>query len=119
MYNNVGKFRRQSLIHKTEGAAWYLVNSRYSISPMPQEVSRKDFLKLMVAGASVVALGKFADLANMFSGKPLSSNDASRYASNSSEFIPFASAQSAGSWTDGPPVFVIAIHTALLPTGKV
>jgi galactose oxidase-like protein len=86
---------------------------------MPQEVSRKDFLKLMVAGASVVALGRFADLANILNGKPVSLNGASRSASNSSEFLPFASAQSAGSWTDGPPVFVIAIHTALLPTGKV
>jgi Domain of unknown function (DUF1929)/Bacterial Ig domain len=66
-------------------------------------LTRRDFLKLCAAGATVLALGRFA---------PLLENNKNNKNNN-------AFAQSAGSWAVGFNTPIPPIHIALLHTGKV
>lgn len=75
-------------------------------------ISRRDFLKLLGAGTAVLAAARFApDLVGIM-GKG-SSNSRS-----GSSILPEASAQTSGSWVRGPDCPVIAIHSCVLPSGR-
>ena len=68
-------------------------------------LSRRDFLKLLGYGTVAIGLGgflRFGALADLF-------NQSSR----------LTSAQSSGSWSMGPNTSTVAIHSALLPSGKI
>src|SRR5712692_12070692 len=78
-------------------------------------VSRRKFLELMGAGATVLVLGKILDYTSLFKSN-------SRVASSllsPSGLLPEASAQSAGSWALGPPSSITPIHMAMLQTGRI
>jgi hypothetical protein len=72
------------------------------------KISRRDFLKFLAAGASVLAIGGLGGFANL-----LGPNN------NRSVPLPKASAQQVGSWTMAFNTAIPAIHIALLHTGKV
>ncbi len=68
-------------------------------------ISRLDFLRLLGYGSLALTLGpllKFGGLERFKELTPLT-----------------ASAQSAGSWVEGPHTTVVAIHAALLTSGKI
>jgi hypothetical protein len=65
-------------------------------------ISRRTFLKIFGAGAAVLAFG-------LMGGDFLAKN----------RFSQTASAQSSGSWSRGPDTTTIAIHAALLHSGKI
>ena len=68
-------------------------------------VSRRDFLKLVGVGATVLAVGGFGGISNLF---------------NTRSYKPArAQESSGGSWTRGPDTTTVAIHAALLPNGKI
>ena len=69
-------------------------------------LSRKDFLKLMGAGAAALAFGKFLDSPLIRSGSPQS-------------LFGQASAQVQTPWNTGYLIAIAAIHAILLPTGKI
>src|SRR5687768_12264070 len=72
------------------------------------KVSRRDFLKVLAVGTSVLALGGLGGFANL-----LSTN------SRRSSSDPAAYAQQQGSWTLAFTTPIPPIHVALLHTGKV
>jgi hypothetical protein len=76
-------------------------------------LSRKDFLKLFAAGAVTVTVGSFINYNGLFNTYRLISS------SKSPSILPSAMAQASGSWSVGQPTTVVAIHAALLPSGKV
>ena len=67
------------------------------------DMTRRDFLKLLGAGATMAILGKYVNLMD----------------GNKSSLIPEASAQSSGSWTLGPNASFPPIHAALLNNGMI
>jgi hypothetical protein len=69
-------------------------------------ISRRDFLKIMGASATVFVFGGVFG-SGLFLKKE----------SNSQQQV--ASAQSAGSWSLGPNTLIVAIHAGLLPSGKI
>jgi len=78
-------------------------------------MSRKDFLKLLGAGGTIVALSGFGGFRSLLNDKKSSSSSAS-------SLLPqLASAQTApgGSWSLGKNTTVLAIHAALTPSGKI
>ena len=70
-----------------------------------RRISRKDFLKLLGYGTVAIGLGGFL----RFTALPDLFNQSSR----------LTSAQSSGSWSLGPNTSTVAIHSALLPSGKI
>ncbi|HKU50107.1 MAG TPA: galactose oxidase-like domain-containing protein, partial [Nitrososphaera sp.] len=68
------------------------------------QLSRRDFLKVMGAGASIVALGGLG-FSNI--SRPAKQRFAEVYA------------QSAGQWSSGPNTTTVAIHASVLPNGKI
>ena len=66
-------------------------------------LSRRDFLKLLGAGAAMAFVGKYVNLMDP----------------NQTSLIPKASALSSGSWSLGPNLSFPAIHMALVKSGKV
>src|SRR6476620_6072450 len=68
-------------------------------------ISRRDFIKLMGFGAATIGLGAFVKIGSL--------NELNRLIPRS------ASAQSVSSWSLGQPTLVVAIHAALLPSGKI
>ena len=70
-----------------------------------RRISRKDFLKLLGYGTVAIGLGGFL----RFTALPDLFNQSSR----------LISAQSSGSWSLGPNTSTVAIHSALLPSGKI
>ena len=68
-------------------------------------ISRRDFLKLLGYGSVAIGLGGLL----RFSSLPDLTNN----------FVRLTSAQSSGSWSSGPNTTTVAIHAALLPSGKV
>ena len=68
-------------------------------------ISRRDFLKLIGYGTVALSLAPFLNFGGLGKLKELVSNS--------------AFAQSAGSWILGPQTTVVAIHAALLSSGKV
>ncbi|HEU4447276.1 MAG TPA: galactose oxidase-like domain-containing protein, partial [Nitrososphaeraceae archaeon] len=77
-------------------------------------LSRKDFLKLLAGGAISLAVGSLINYNGLY-------NSARLFTSTKSNpsLLPPAEAQSSGSWSLGQPTTVVAIHAALLPSGKV
>jgi Domain of unknown function (DUF1929) len=78
-------------------------------------MSRKDFLKLLGAGGTIVALSGFGGFRSLLNDKKSSS-------SSPPSLLPqLASAQTApgGSWSLGKNTTVLAIHAALIPSGKI
>jgi hypothetical protein len=73
-------------------------------------VSRKDFIKLLGAGAAAIAFGRFVEGSRLLSPEAKNSD---------SQLLPTASAQSAGAWTTGPDTTTTPIHAALLHNGKI
>ena len=68
-------------------------------------ISRRDFLKLLGYGTIAVGLGgilRFGGLKDFVKYTPR-----------------LSSAQSSGSWSQGPDTTAVAIHIALLPNGKI
>jgi len=77
--------------------------------------SRREFLKLVAAGTALFTFGKLVD----FHGLLKQQSNAKAGQSSESNLLPSANAQTpADPWVFGPPVWVTAIHAALLPTGK-
>src|ERR1051325_12062268 len=82
-------------------------------------MSRKDFLKLLGAGGTIVALGGLGGFRSLLNDKKSSSSFSSL--SSPPSLIPeLASGQtSGGSWSLGKNTTVLAIHAALTPSGKI
>lgn len=80
-------------------------------------MNRRDFLKLVGAGAVTIVAGKF--LANHMLGSFNNRNGGALLGASNS-LVQEASAQTSpsGSWALGPDCPVIALHTALLPNGR-
>ena len=78
-------------------------------------LSRKDFLKLLAGGAISLAVGSLINYNGLYNSSRLFTSSKS----NSPSLLPPAEAQSSGSWSLGQPTTVVAIHAALLPSGKV
>jgi hypothetical protein len=74
--------------------------------------SRRDFLKLVAAGAGLFTFGKLIDISGFLK------QSLKGVQSDGSNLLPSANAQTPDPWAFGPPVWVTAIHAALLPTGK-
>ncbi|MEW5840205.1 galactose oxidase-like domain-containing protein [Nitrososphaera sp.] len=72
---------------------------------LDSRISRRDFLKLMGAGAAALAVGKFLDSQMV--------KDVAR------PLFGQAQAQSGGPWTTGYLTSIAPIHAILLPTGKI
>jgi hypothetical protein len=72
---------------------------------MSQVISRRDFLKLLGYGAIALSSGLFLQLG--------------RFGEMTKRFSPLATAQSSGSWALGQNTTCVAIHVALLPSGKI
>ena len=71
------------------------------------KLSRRDFLKIMGAGSSVLALGGLGGFGFLnLEKKPQSQ-------------IKQVSAQSAGQWASGPNTSTVAIHASILPNGRI
>jgi Domain of unknown function (DUF1929)/Fibronectin type III domain len=70
-------------------------------------VTRREFLKLLGAGGTIMVLGGLGGLRSLLDDKKASPQ--------------FASAQTApgGSWSLGPNTTVLAIHAALTPSGRI
>jgi len=81
-----------------------------------KKISRKDFLKLVGAGATVLVFAKFFDFSGL---KGLSQLSSSSSSPNSLSQLPQARAQSSEPWTVGPLSSIAAIHASLLPNGKI
>lgn len=73
---------------------------------LDSRISRKDFLKLLGAGAAAVAFGKFLD-------SPLVKGGGPQY------LFGQAQAQAQQPWTVGYLTAITPIHAVLLPTGKI
>lgn len=74
-------------------------------------ITRKDFLKLMGAGAAAVALGGLAGSSLLRGGGGAGAGQQSLFGQ--------ASAQSSGPWSTGYLTSIAPIHAVLLPTGKI
>ena len=72
---------------------------------MSQVISRRDFLKLLGYGAIALSSGLFLQLG--------------RFGEMTKRFSPLATAQRSGSWALGQNTTCVAIHVALLPSGKI
>jgi fibronectin type 3 domain-containing protein len=68
-------------------------------------MSRRDFLKLLGYGAVAVSLGPLLNFGNFFDMKRLAPR--------------LASAQTSGSWALGQNTTAVAIHAALMPSGRI
>ena len=76
---------------------------------LDSKISRKDFLKLLGAGAAAITVGKFLDSSVLRAG-----------AGTSSSVFGQAQAQSGSpAWTSGYLTSINPIHAILLPTGKI
>jgi hypothetical protein len=73
---------------------------------MSNDISRRNFLKLLGLGASIFMVGGFGGISNLLTSPPRSNKQA------------FAQ-QSLGSWAAGQNTTTPTIHAALLPTGKI
>jgi hypothetical protein len=74
-------------------------------------VTRRDFLKIMGASATVFVFGSLSGLGLL--------NNRNNNKRSDTTAINEADAQTAGSWTSGQNTTTIAIHASLLPTGRV
>ncbi|MCI0563495.1 MAG: galactose oxidase early set domain-containing protein [Nitrososphaera sp.] len=70
------------------------------------KVTRREFLKIISAGASIVVFGGLSGSAMLANNKR-------------SNLITEVSAQSAGSWSSGSNTTTVAIHASVLPDGRV
>src|SRR3982750_1762900 len=70
-------------------------------------MSRRDFLKLLGAGGSIVAIGGFGGFRSLLNDK------------KSSPQLASAQTPPGGSWSLGQNTTVLAIHAALTPTGRI
>jgi Domain of unknown function (DUF1929) len=75
-------------------------------------VTRRDFLKIMGASASVFVFGSL-------SGFALLNNNNNNNKRSATTAINEAEAQTAGSWTSGQNTSTVAIHASLLPNGRI
>jgi galactose oxidase-like protein/Kelch motif protein len=69
-------------------------------------LTRRDFLKMMGAGAGIFVFGSVGGLGLLNSNK-------------ARQAVEEASAQSAGSWSSGTNTSTVAIHASILPNGKI
>src|SRR5918998_3699609 len=76
-------------------------------------ISRRDFLKLLGAGSTILALGGLGGIMDLF-------NQGNKRKSHSGSLVhqQLASAQQ-GSWSAGANTTITPIHAALLHTGKI
>jgi methionine-rich copper-binding protein CopC len=81
-------------------------------------MSRKDFLKLLGAGGTIVALGGLGGFRSLLNDKKTPSSLSSP---SPSLFPQLASAQTApgGTWSLGKNTSILAIHAALTPAGRI
>jgi hypothetical protein len=82
---------------------------------LDNKMSRKDFLKLMGAGAAAIALGRMLDL-SLVGGRGGGNGSGQQKLPS---FFGQASAQSSGPWSAGYLTAIAPIHAILLPTGKI
>src|SRR5687768_6943641 len=68
-------------------------------------LTRREFLKLIGAGASVFVVGGIGGIGLLNNKK--------------AAVVKEVSAQTAGSWTSGPDTDTVAIHASVLPSGKI
>lgn len=85
------------------------------VNMTPDKFSRRDFIKLVGAGAAFLTFGKLVDVGNLLKQQSALNKGIQ---SDSQNLLPSANAQTPDPWVFGPPVWATAIHAALLPTGK-
>src|SRR5437868_15516660 len=81
-------------------------SSILSASDISVAVSRRDFLKMIGAGAGIFVFGSMGGLALLAGSKKAG-------------LVNEASAATAGSWSPGSDTSTVAIHASILPNGKI
>lgn len=99
----------------------FIIQTFISTAPMADPISRREFLKLLGWGAAGLTLSFFLPVDKMLSSLKGSPREQSLATSRNSAVWPMAPVygQSSGSWSPGQSTTVVAIHAALLPTGKI
>jgi hypothetical protein len=107
----------------SSGGARY--NNKNNNKNNTRKISRRDFLKLMGAGAAALVVGRFIASDILDAGKNLGGNNNNNNGGGS--MLLQADAQTttvppptttSGSWMQGPDCPVIAVHSCLLPDGR-
>jgi len=88
---------------------------------MADPISRREFLKLLGWGVAGLSFSLFLPVDKMLSSFKGGPREPSLTTSSEAFLSPLAPAyaQSSGSWSPGQNTTIVAIHAALLPTGKI
>ena len=79
-------------------------------------ISRRDFLKFLGAGATILTLGGMGGMGIMDLFNP---NHKSRFPYNQRPLQPQLASAQQGAWSSGANTTISPIHVALLPSGKI